>query len=106
MMVTRWGMSNELGLVQYSESNNPYLGSMGGYGGREFSEETARLIDHEVLKIINECHDEANRLLNEYRKELDSLAAALIDRETLDEKEILLVTGLMPSHELKEKILA
>jgi cell division protease FtsH len=104
MMVTRWGMSNTLGMVQLVESNNPYLNGMGGR--REFSEETARLIDHEMHKIINECHEEAKRLLNEYRKELDSLAAALMDRETLDEKEILLVTGLMPAHELKEKVLA
>lgn len=103
MMVTRWGMSNQLGLVQYSESNNPYLNSMGGSGRGEFSEGTARLIDQEVHKIINECYEEANRLLNENRKELDSLAAALLDKETLDEKEILLVTGLRPARELVNK---
>lgn len=106
MMVTRWGMSNSLGLIQYADSQNPYLGASGGYGRREFSEETARLIDQEVHKIIDESHDEARRLLNKYRKELDSLAAALMDKETLDEKEILLVTGLMHTPELKEKVLA
>jgi cell division protease FtsH len=107
MMVTRWGMSDALGMVQLVESNNPYLNGMGGSGRREFSEETARLIDHEVHKIINECHEEAKRLLNEYRMELDSLAAALMDRETLDEKEILLVTGLRPALELENtKVLA
>jgi cell division protease FtsH len=103
MMVTRWGMSDALGMVQLVESNNPYLNGMGGR--REFSEETARLIDHEVHKIIHECHQEAKRLLNEYRMELNSLAAALMDKETLDEKEILLVTGLMPARELvNEKV--
>jgi cell division protease FtsH len=101
MMVTRWGMSDALGMVQLAESNNPYLNGMGGSGRREFSEETARLIDHEVHKIINECHEKAKKLLNEYRLQLDSLASALMDKETLDEKEILLVTGLMPAHELK-----
>ena len=106
MMVTRWGMSDAIGLVQIAESQNPYLGGMSGNGGREFSEETAKKVDQEVLKIINECHEDARRLLNEYRMELNSLAAALIDKETLDEKEILLVTGLMPSHELKEKVLS
>lgn len=105
-MVTRWGMSDALGMVQLVESNNPYLSGMGGYGRREFSEETAKLIDQEVHKIINECYKEAKELLNEHRMQLDSLAAALMDRETLDEKEILLVTGLMPSRELiNEKIL-
>jgi cell division protease FtsH len=106
MMVTRWGMSDTIGLVQIAESQNAYLGGMSGYGRREVSEETAKKVDQEVLKIINECHEDARRLLNDYRKELDSLAAALMDRETLDEKEILLVTGLMSAHELKEKILA
>jgi cell division protease FtsH len=103
MMVTRWGMSNVLGLVQFADSNNPYLNAMGGYGRREFSEETARLIDLEVHKIINESYEEAKRLLNEYRMELNSLAAALMDKETLDEKEILLVTGLKHAHELENK---
>jgi cell division protease FtsH len=106
MMVTRWGMSDALGMVQLVESNNPYLNGMGGSGRREFSEETAKLIDHEVHKIINDCHQEAKRLLNENRMELDSLAAALMDKETLDEKEILLVTGLRHASELvNEKIL-
>ncbi len=103
MMVTRWGMSDALGMVQLVESNNPYLNGMSGYGKREFSEETARLIDQEVFNIINECHQEAERLLNNYRMELNSLAAALMDKETLDEKEILLVTGLMSAHELETK---
>jgi cell division protease FtsH len=97
MMVTRWGMSDALGMVQLVESNNPYLNGMGGR--REFSEETARLVDLEVHKIISECHEEAKRLLNEYRLQLESLTAALMDKETLDEKEILLVTGLRPAHE-------
>lgn len=101
MMVTRWGMSDALGMVQFSESNNPYLS--GGYGRRDVSEETAKMIDHEVHKIIHDCYEEAKRLLNEYRKELDSLAAALMDKETLDEKEILLVTGLKPARELENK---
>ncbi len=103
MMVTRWGMSKALGLVQFSESNNPYLNSMGGYNRKEFSEETARIIDSEVLKIINECHEDAERLLNKYRMELNSLAAALMDKETLDEKEILLVTGFVSGSELELK---
>lgn len=92
MMVTRWGMSNALGMVQLVESNNPYLSGMGSR--RDISEDTARLIDQEIHKIINECYEEAKRLLNENRLKLDSLAAALMDKETLDEKEILLVTGI------------
>lgn len=91
-MVTRWGMSDKLGMVQFAESQNTYLG--GGYSPKSFSEETAKLIDAEILRIINECHEEALMLLKKYRPELDALANALLERETLNEQEILEVTGL------------
>lgn len=94
-MVMRWGMSEGLGMVQLAPRENPYLRGMTGYGGeRPFSEETAKAIDAEVLKIIGESHEEAKRLLTIYRKQLDALAEALVDRETLDEQEILKATGL------------
>jgi cell division protease FtsH len=95
-MVTRWGMSDRLGMVQLAPKQNPYLNSLDGYAGsaRIVSEETARTIDEEVLRIIAESHEEAQRLLTEHRKELDALADALLARETLDEQEILEVTGL------------
>jgi cell division protease FtsH len=94
-MVTRWGMSERLGLVQLAPQENPYLGGSGGYvGPRPFSEETAEAIDAEVRRIIDESHDEARRLLSAHRKQLDALAEALLSRETLSEHEILEVTGL------------
>ena len=97
-MVTRWGMSDRLGMVQLAPRENPYLAGrsgLEGFGGsRPFSEETARAIDDEVHRIITECHDEARRLLELNRRALDALATALLERETLDEREILEVTGL------------
>jgi cell division protease FtsH len=94
-MVTRWGMSDALGLVQLAPRQNPYLGGVAGYAGEKpFSEETARLIDAEVHKIIYECHGEAKRLLGEHRDALDALAQALLSRETLAAQEILDVTKL------------
>ena len=102
MMVTRWGMSEKLGTVQLAPRENPYLAGPGGYGGEKpFSEETSRTIDAEVLKIIGESHDEARRLLEAYRTQLDALAEALVTRETLDEQEILKVTGLPPAPTLE-----
>jgi cell division protease FtsH len=103
-MVTRWGMSDRLGMVQLAPRENPYLAGrsgLEGFGGsRPFSEETARAIDDEVHRIITECHDEARRLLELNRGALDKLAEALLARETLDEAEIIKVTGLAtPSHE-------
>jgi len=97
-MVTRWGMSDELGMVQLAPRQNPYLGGGEGYGAtKPFSDETARAIDLEVLRIISDSHDEAKRLLIAHRSELDALAAALLERETLDEQAILDVTGLSPA---------
>jgi cell division protease FtsH len=97
-MVTRWGMSDKLGMVELAPSQNPYLGIPGGYAGaRPFGEETARLIDAEVQRIIRESHDEAKRLLRQHRNALDALVRALLERETLGEQEILDVTGLPPA---------
>ncbi|MDQ2670359.1 MAG: AAA family ATPase, partial [Gemmatimonadota bacterium] len=96
-MVTRWGMSERLGMVQLSARENPYLDAMGAGPSRAFSEETARIVDAEVRRIIGESHDEAARLLTEHRPQLDALAEALMARETLGEREILEVTGLPPA---------
>ena len=105
-MVTRWGMSERLGLVQLAPRENPYLSGSGGYAGEKpFSEETAEAIDAEVLKIIGESHDEAKRLLTAHRKQLDALAEALVARETLNEQEILEVTGLPPAPALETGML-
>jgi cell division protease FtsH len=101
-MVTRWGMSEKIGLVQLAPRENPYLGGSGGYAGEKpFSEATAEAIDAEVRRIIGESHDEARGLLGEYRKQLDLLASALLSRETLNEQEILEVTGLPPAPALE-----
>ncbi|HEX5418807.1 MAG TPA: ATP-dependent zinc metalloprotease FtsH [Gammaproteobacteria bacterium] len=103
-MVTRWGMSDKLGLVQLAPRRNPYLSGTGGFGGfqgdKPFSEETAQVIDSEVHRIIGESHAEARRLLESHRRELDALVAALLERETLDEEAIRTVTGLQapPTH--------
>ncbi|HVQ74330.1 MAG TPA: ATP-dependent zinc metalloprotease FtsH [Candidatus Binatia bacterium] len=106
-MVTRWGMSERVGLVQLAPRENPYLGGSGGYAGaKPFSEKTAEAIDAEVRTIIGESHDEARRLLSAHRKQLDALAEALLARETLNEQEILEVTGLPPAPALFTGMLA
>jgi len=103
-MVTRWGMSEKLGMVQLAPRQNPYLATPTGFTGeRPFSEETARTIDAEVARIIGESYEEARRLLNEHRKSLDGLVDALLAHETLDEQEILRATGLPPAPRLETR---
>jgi cell division protease FtsH len=70
-------------------------------GEAPYSEETARMVDAEVARIIRECHEEALRLLSVHRPQLDMLAEALLDRETLDERDVLKVTGLPPAPALE-----
>ena len=103
-MVTRWGMSEKLGMVQLAPRENRFLSGTTSYEGtKPFSEDTARLIDSEVLRIIAESREEARRLLTQHRAALDALANALLSRETLDEQEILTVTGLPPAPPLETK---
>jgi cell division protease FtsH len=105
-MVTRWGMSEQLGMVQLAPRENPYLSGANDYtGARPFSEATAAAIDAEVHKIISESHDEARRLLSAHRQQLDALVEALLVRETLNEQEILEVTGLPPAPALETGLL-
>ncbi len=99
-MVTRWGMSEKLGMVMLAPRQNDYL-NVTYNNEKPFSEETAKIIDSEVLRIIKECHQESTKLLLKFRNELDALAKALLDSETLDETEILNVTGLSPAPEIK-----
>lgn len=102
-MVTRWGMSDRLGMVQLAPRQNPWVGRVSFDGGaKPYSNATAELIDSEILRIINDCHEEARRLLEEHRGALDALVAALMERESLDEAEILAATGLPPAPALAD----
>jgi cell division protease FtsH len=98
-MVTRWGMSDELGPVTLAPRDD----IPAGFGtSKPYSEATARAIDIEVQRILQESHAEAARLLLEYRSQLDALAEALLEHETLEEQEILKVTGLPRSPRLHD----
>src|SRR5207253_4051681 len=101
-MVTRWGMSDKLGPVALAERNDglldPAEGGTGMAGAwRPYSDDTARLIDAEVRRMLDESYAEAVRLLRQQRQQLDALATALLEHETLEEQEILHVTGLRPA---------
>lgn len=95
MMVTRWGMSDRLGMVQLAPAGNPFLGGAAAFGNEKpISDATARMIDEEVQHIIDECHAEAKRLLTKHRAQLDKLVTSVLIYETLDEEQIREVTGL------------
>src|SRR6267378_7528071 len=87
-MVTRWGMSEKLGPVTLAPRDDGVLARdpFGGFGGsKAYSEATAQIVDQEVERILQECYAEGVRLLRDHRMQLDRLAQALLERETLDE---------------------
>jgi cell division protease FtsH len=92
-MVTHWGMSERIGPVAYRSSDeHPFLGRE-IVEHREFSEQTAHMIDEEVARILHEADDRARKLLRDHREKLDRLAAGLEEQEVLDEKDIELLIG-------------
>jgi cell division protease FtsH len=93
-MVTQWGMSDEMGPLQYEERQDGYL----GYGMSQrsaMSDETAKKIDAEIRKLVEGGHKRATDLLKKHNKQLHLLANALLEFETLSGDEIkqLLETG-------------
>jgi cell division protease FtsH len=67
---------------------------------KPYSEATAQLIDDEMRRIVEECQTEAEHTLADHRPQLDALATALLRNDSLDEGEILKVTGLKPAAQL------
>ncbi len=87
-MVCEWGMSSTIG--PQSIGNRDELLFLGREVNRSFkySEETARQIDHEVSQILNECYEQARRILTEHRDKLDKITEILLDKETIDAQAI------------------
>ncbi|MCO1578969.1 ATP-dependent zinc metalloprotease FtsH [Crossiella sp. SN42] len=87
-MVTEYGMSSRLGAVKYGKNEGePFLGRSMGHQA-DYSLEVAHEIDEEVRKLIEAAHDEAWDVLNTYRDVLDDLTRELIERETLQRKDL------------------
>jgi cell division protease FtsH len=87
-MVTEYGMSAKLGAVKYGqEHGDPFLGRTMGTAP-DYSHEVAQGIDEEVRKLIEAAHTEAWEVLNTYRDVLDELVVELLDRETLQRKDL------------------
>jgi cell division protease FtsH len=91
-MVLRWGMSEKLGPISFVAPQDEGLPP--AFQHQPYSEATSETIDAEVRRIVEECHGEAERLLTEHREQLEALAQALLQAESLDEHEIRKATGL------------
>jgi cell division protease FtsH len=102
-MVTRWGMSDEIGPIALeSDGGNTMFGR--GVNGEEYSERVSALIDSEVSKIMNNALAVANTVLTEKRKVLDAIANKLIEVETLEQNEynqIIIAHGINPKKKVE-----
>ena len=100
MMVTRWGLSDELGTVAYGENQEEVFLGHSVSRQQNVSEETAQKIDAEIRRLVESGLSEARRILTEHRDELEMLAQGLLEYETLTGDEIKdLLAGRPPVRE-------
>jgi cell division protease FtsH len=100
MMVTRWGLSDELGTVAYGENQDEVFLGYQVARQHNISEETSRKIDAEVRRYVEDGYAEATQVLTEKRADLETLARGLLEFETLTGDEITdLLAGKRPVRE-------
>jgi cell division protease FtsH len=97
-MVREWGMSDRIGPMAWESQGQVFLGEDLMTGQREYSDDTARLIDEEVARILREQEDRARSLLVKHRRGLDLVAKSLLERETIEGADVarLVQEGLSP----------
>ena len=86
-MVREWGMSDRIGPMAWGSQGAVFLGDDLMHT-RDYSDETSRVIDEEVERILREQEDRALRILREHREGLSAVAAALLEKETIDGEEV------------------
>lgn len=100
-MVTQWGFSDVLGTVAYGENEQEVFLGHSVARSQNVSEETARIIDNEVKRLVTAGWDEARQILTDKAEDLEKLAQALLEYETLSGQEIkdLLEKGVAPNRD-------
>ena len=93
-MVTKWGMSSKIGYLYFEEDQQQLH--------KPFSEETARNIDHEVRRIVDEAYKQCKDLLIEKKKEIGLVAEELLSKEVLGREDLIRLLGPRPFEDNKE----
>jgi cell division protease FtsH len=103
-MVREWGMSDRVGPMAWSSQQHVFLGEDIMTSGREYSDDTAKLVDEEVARILTDQEQRATELLSKHRRGLALVAEALIEHETIDGREVarLIQQGLTESGDTEE----
>ncbi len=100
-MVTRLGMSDELGQCVYEPQRQAFLGEgLIGVKPKEYSDATNREIDLAIRKLVDEAYEKAKATLRERRRELDLGAALLLEKETITPEDFPPIAGRHPAEDL------
>ena len=97
-MITRYGMSDEVGVICYDDDEEVFIGRDFGHT-RSYSENVAAKIDSEIKAIIDECYKEAEKIIIEHRDVLDRVAELLIEKEKIGREEFEACFGNMSQNE-------
>jgi len=100
-MVCKWGMDSEIGPMAYARDEGGFLGEQ--MRSERLSDETARLIDREVKKLIDECYATAREILTREIDFLDYLADMLLINETLDHEEMEIIYACTAKKRLEQR---
>ncbi len=87
-MVCKWGMSDKIGVVAYDNNSDNAQNGMPDYHEKKYSEDTAKEIDEEVRKILDEANATAEKIILEHREQVEVMAMMLMEFETLDSQDI------------------
>jgi cell division protease FtsH len=94
-MITVYGMSKQAPNISLVEQNqNPFLGQMPGIA--KHSERLEQIIDEEIQEMVHDCYQTAKKLLGKKRDRLEEMARILLEREKIDEKDIVAILGPRP----------
>jgi cell division protease FtsH len=97
-MVTEWGMSDTLGAINYDgQKRNKFLDISLGPERGNYAEDTAKLIDAEVKRIMTGVHQDARRILTECRDKLEIVTRRLLEIEVMEGEELRRMLGLPPA---------
>ena len=87
-MVTEWGLSDKLGFLAYSADEQEVFLGRSVSQQKNLSDSTARIIDEEIRKIVDDAYSDASKILKKKKKDLDLIANALLEYETLNSDDI------------------
>jgi len=105
-MVREWGMSDRVGPMAWSSQQQVFLGEDLMSSGREYSDDTAKLVDEEIARILNEQEQRAHQLISKHRRGLELIAESLLELETIEGPTVarLIQQGLSESGQPTESI--